>query len=387
MRKPLHILFLARWYPNKSDQMYGLFVKRHAEAAALRHQVSVLYVQPIPDLIRKHEIEVHKGFINEYFYYYRTPKSSLQWLNSFTNFYHLIKGHWLMRRKISKPDIVHVHILTRLGVIAYIINKWKNIPYLIHEHWSRYLPGNRGYSGVLRKWMTRLVVSNAEMLTTVTENLYDAMKSHGIVNEQHQVLPNVIDTKIFFPASKPANREKIRLVHVSCFDDEPKNISGLLYCIQQLSHIRQDFTAELIGTGKDFDKMKSLANELQLSPEFVSFTGLLEGTELGNHIRQADIMMLFSNYENMPVVINEALACGIPVISTDVGGIREVITPKNGRLVPKGDRLSFVNGLLEMMDNLKQYDPHTISHSATSKFSIEAVAGQLDEIYTSKSYT
>lgn len=367
--------------------MYGLFVKRHAIAASLKHQISVIYVQAIYDLNHKVEIDIRKGSINEYYYYYRAPTSKIGWVNSIKNIYHLFRGHWILHRKIPKPDLIHVHILTRLGIIAYIINKWKHIPYVIHEHWSRYLPGNRGFEGGIRRWLTRLVVSNAESLTTVTDNLYKAMNNYGISNEHHDVLPNVVDTKVFFPANKNGLHEQIQLVHVSCFDDEPKNVSGLLHCIKALSLIRSDFTVELIGTGKDIDKMMVMATTLGLYPGIVNFTGLLEGVELGNHIRQSDIMMLFSNYENMPVVINEALACGIPVISTDVGGIREVINERNGKLIPKGDQAAFVSAISEMMDNRQNYDPKVISQEAKSKFSIEAIAMQLDNLYLLKSYT
>lgn len=367
--------------------MYGLFVKRHAEAAAINHRISVFYVHACNELPHLHQTEVKKGFISEYYYYYRKSSTGIGILNTLINGWRFLRGHWALRKKISKPDLIHVHILTRLGVLAYIANKASNIPYVVTEHWSRYQKGNRGYSGVLRKFLTRLVTSNASALTTVTLNLKEAMANHGIKNKNHYVLNNVVDIKTFFPENKAYKKsEKIKLVHVSCFDDEPKNISGLLKCIKELSKKRNDFVVEMVGTGKDHSKMMHLSKELEFEDSQVIFTGQLEGIELGNAVRSANILMLFSNYENLPVVINEAFCCGVPVISTDVGGIKEVVNTSNGRLVKKGDIDQFVYELEYMMDHLSEYNQKQIYEEAVAQYSVVAISNKLDEIYSKNSF-
>jgi glycosyltransferase involved in cell wall biosynthesis len=367
--------------------MYGLFVKRHAEAAAIKHRISVFYVHACDELPHKHETEVKKGFINEYFYYFRKAKTSIGFLNTIINAYRFLNGHRVLRRKIAKPNLIHVHILTRLGVIAYIANRISNIPYVITEHWSRYQEGNRGYNGILRKALTKLVTANASAFTTVTMDLKDAMEVHKIKNPKHYILNNVVDTKTFFPENKAyKNSDAIKLMHVSCFDDEPKNISGLLQCIKELSTKRNDFIVEMIGTGKDYDKIVNLTKELGLFETKVFFKGQLEGRQLGDAVRSADILMLFSNYENLPVVINEAFCCGVPVISTNVGGISEVVNDSNGRLVKKGDTSSFVHELIYMMDHLKDYDQQQIKKDAVAQYSVVAISEKLDEIYSKNTF-
>jgi glycosyltransferase involved in cell wall biosynthesis len=386
LKKPLHILYLARWYPNKFDNMYGLFVKRHAEAAAIKHRISVFYIHASDDLPVKHETEVKKGFISEYFYYYRKAKTGMALMDSLLNMWRFVKGYLVLRRKIHKPDLIHVHILTRLGVIAYLANKISNIPYIITEHWSRYQKGNNGYKGFLRKYATRLVTSNASVFTTVTMDLKDAMADHGIKNHSHRILYNVVDPKVFFPENKAYKKTEIKkLCHVSCFDDEPKNISGLIDCIHELAAKRNDFVVELVGTGKDLEKIKFKVNALGLE-SVVSFKGLLEGRSLGDQVRSADIMLLFSNYENMPVVINEAFCCGVPVLSSDVGGIHEIVDHSNGILVRKGDKTNFVHQLNYMLDHLDEYDQKQISQKANAMFSIVSISEKLDEIYLKNSY-
>ncbi len=367
--------------------MYGLFVKRHAEAAAIKHRVSVFYVHACNELPHKHETEIKKGFINEYYYYYRKARTGIGFLNTLINGWRFLLGHWVLKRKIAKPNIIHVHILTRLGVIAYLANKLSNIPYVVTEHWSRYQEGNRGYTGFLRKFLTRLVTSNAAAFTTVTMNLKEAMAKHRIKNENHYILNNVVDIKSFFPENKAyKTRDIIKLMHVSCFDDEPKNISGLLKCIQELSTKRSDFIVEMVGTGIHHQKMIDLSKELGLYETKVFFKGQLEGRALGDTVRTADILMLFSNYENLPVVINEAFCCGIPVISTDVGGIREVVNSSNGKLVRKGDTAAFIYELEYMMDHLDEYNQKEITQNAINQFSVVAISEKLDEIYSKNSF-
>src|SRR5690606_41213396 len=68
------------------------------------------------------------------------------------------------------------------------------------------------------------------------------------------------------------------------------------------------------------------------SDDVVTFTGLKQGEELASLLRGSDLMLMFSHYENLPVVISEALCCGVLVISSDVGGIREVLKPRYGTL-------------------------------------------------------
>lgn len=368
--------------------MYGLFVKRHAEAAAMKHHVSVFYVHGCDDLPKNHEVEVFKGLVNEYYYYYHKSNSQIKFLSSLINNWRFIKGHWVLRKMISRPNLIHVHILTRLGVIAYLVNKWKHIPYIITEHWSRYQEGNKGYEGFFRKFLTRLVTANAGALTTVTHQLKLSMEKHGIINKNHHVLHNVVDTKVFFPENRTYRETDIKkLIHVSCFDDEPKNISGLMDCIKSLHELRQDFVVEMIGTGKDYEKIVNKCKSLGLYNSTVFFTGQLEGAALGQKVRGADILMLFSNYENMPVVINEAFCCGVPVISTNVGGIREIVNDSNGILVPKGDQLAFTKQLNIMLDSPQHYVQKDISNKAFQLFSMLAISEQLDKIYSQNTYT
>lgn len=335
------------------------------------NDVSVIYVHADENVKEKYEIERStSNNVNTIKIYYRKPKSKIVSLIRFFN------ANKLALKQFKKPDLIHVHILTRCGVIAL----WRKIvhgtPYIITEHWSRYLPGN-DFSGFLRKTMTKIIVKNATAVTTVTENLAKAMQNHGLKNKNYVVLPNVVDVNLFKPIEK--KNSKVKIIHVSCFEDKSKNISGLIDALAILERRDVEYQCVFIGEGIDFEAMKEYA-ATKLNPLDIRFTGLLQGQALADEMASGDFLVLSSNYENMPVVILEALACGLPVVSTDVGGIKEMVDGNCGILVPAKDSEKLADAMQTIITNLN-YDTNTLRNKVLSKYSYEAVGNFLDGIY------
>lgn len=367
-----HIIFLARWYPHRYDPMFGLFVQRHTEAAALYNDISVVYVHADETLARKFDIvKTNENNVETVRVYYKKPKSRI------VSLFRFLKANSLAFKLLGKPDIIHVHVLTRCGVVAL----WQKIvhgtPYIITEHWSRYLPGN-DFNGFLRKTATRIVARNAETLTTVTRNLAKAMQSHGLKNKNYVVLPNVVDVNVFRPVER--HNEKTKIVHVSCFEDKSKNISGLIDALSILENKHTEYQCVFIGDGVDFEKLKRYAFS-KLNHENIIFTGLLQGQALADELAGGDFLVLSSNYENMPVVILEAFACGLPVVSTSVGGIPEIVNESNGLLVPPGDSGALADAIQIMMNKFSDYNSNTLRDIVSAGFSYQAVGKFLDDIY------
>ena len=364
-----HIVFLARWYPHRYDPMFGLFVQRHAEAAALYNDISVVYVHP----------DNQNGIVDETINNVRTIRVYFKQSKSkIINLLRFFKANNKALKRLCKPDIIHVHILTRLGIIARWQKLVHGIPYIITEHWSRYLPGN-DFSGFFRKWATKIVVKHASVVTTVTENLAKAMQNHGLKNPNYMVLPNVVDTNLF--QIKPHENATPKIIHISCFEDKSKNISGLLESLKILRDKGIAYQAVLVGDGMDYEAMKQKATFLHLNDN-VTFTGMLQGQELVDVLASGDFLVLSSNYENMPVVILEAFACGLPVVSTYVGGISEIVNESNGLLVPPHDAEKLANAMQKMLESYQNYDANTLRDSIIKKFSNEAVGKLLNSLYS-----
>lgn len=279
------------------------------------------------------------------------------------------------------PHIAHVHVLTRHGVFALWMKRRFRIPYVITEHWSRYLHHSASYSGMLRKWFTRLVVRHAEGVAPVSRDLQKAMLSHGLKNDHYEVIYNVVDTDCFVRVDRAPSASVHRFVHVSCFEDRSKNISGILATLKALATVRTDWQCTFVGTGEDYESLMAYAAELGLTPEHVRFTGMLEGDALVQAIQEAAFLILFSHYENMPVVIAEAFACGKPVVATRVGGIPEVVNEERGLLVEAGAEQAFREALAFMLDHHTMYDAEQIRLFALSHFSSPEVGRRLNDFY------
>ena len=388
---PPKILFLARWYPDRYDPMMGLFIKRHAEVVAGFTDVAVLYLRAAPDkpfgylIDQKVENKVVTTIV-----YYGTNRARHPFLaKMMVGFMFVIafsKGYRFILETWYKPEIIHVNVLTRLGLFALWLRWFQGIKYVITEHWSRYLAITGTYKGLFRKRFTKMVVRHAEAVSTVSENLAKAMQSHGLHNKHYMVLPNVVDADEYTLKSTTSLGGKKRFIHISCFEDRSKNISGLLRAISKLVKLRNDFECIMVGEGIDLEKMKSLAKELGLDNSRVRFTGLLENQNLVDVYQSAEFMVMFSNFENMPVVISESFSCGLPVVATAVGGIQEYINPGNGRLVAAGDETALLDAIYYMLDHSSDFDRNQIRQNAIEIFSKQAVAKKLQEFYSYVKY-
>lgn len=367
----MKVVFLARWYPHKYDPMFGLFVQRHAEAAALYNDITVVYVHPDEHASNLYDIERSKenGVDTIRIYYKKEGKvsSACRYLTA------CLKG----LKMAGKTDLIHVHVLTRMGFVAHWMKNLNGTPYMITEHWSRYLPGN-DFSGFFRKLWTKRIVRRAAMVTTVTENLAQAMQAHGLRNPRYVVLPNVVDTDLFKP--QPHHNAIPKIIHVSCFEDKSKNISGLLEALKLMKDRGVAYQAVLIGEGMDMELMKQKTLDLGLMGQ-VRFTGLLTGQSLVDELAQGDFLVLSSHYENMPVVILEALACGLPVVATRVGGIPEIVNESNGILVEPGNVQALAEAMERCCSDYKNYNPDKMRELVVEKNGKDKVGECLDKWY------
>ncbi len=382
----LHILYLPRWYPHRYDPMMGLFIERHGLSVLPHADISVLYVHADDKLKGKTYEVVHseKGLFTKRIYFKKSsikPAFLANLINSWRFAFSHFKGIRMIRRERGKENLVHVHVLTRCGVIARLNKLIHGVPYVITEHWTRYLPNMDTYAGTVRKLATQQVVRYASAVLPVTANLRDAMIDNKLRNDNYVVIPNVVDVEKFKPIAVKSERQRKKIVHLSCFTDKQKNISGILRIMKKLSLQRNDFELTLIGDGEDFNKMHQLADEMQLTDMVVKFAGLKEGQELVELLRQADLMIMFSNFENLPVVILESYACGVPVVSTRVGGIHEHLDDRLGQLTTAGDEEEFVTTLNDTLDNLSRYKSETIRRYAVDHFSNDVIGQSLFELY------
>ncbi len=359
--------------------MPGLFVQRHALSVKPFVDVHTLFVKSFQEQSKTEWMHIAEP-IEETHIYFKRQKNVILYFFQFV-IYHF-KGFKYIKKKNWKPDLIHVNVLTREGLIALFFKWIWGIPYVVTEHWTRYEDPN-SYKGTIRKIATNLVVKNASKIMPVTADLMRKMQKAGLPLDRNsvQVVPNVVDTTRFFPNLNRTPNTKFRFIHISCFEENHKNVKGLLNAIHQLANSHQNFELRLIGTGPDWEEVVQYSEDLNFPEDMVTFLGLKENEELVEEIQKSDVHLLFSNYENLPVVNLECFACGVPVISTDVGGIREFFNDDLGRLIAPKDEHALVKVLQDFMDGKIHFDSQVIREYAIQHFSSEHIGEQLFHIY------
>ena len=377
----IEVLFLPGWYPTKEKPLLGNFVQRHAECVSGLCNLTVL------NLVPGNKSEVFAEQIN----HVRTISSSFKKSNSaflflrplYNSYSYLrafIKGFRYFKKERGLPDIVHVNVGFPIGIFALMLKLFYSIPFVLTEHWSGYLPINRRNIGFFKKFISTAIIRKASVIMPVSKSLGDAIIQFCNTRNPIRIVGNTFDTSIFFPITNKVKNTKKKLLHISTLDEKAKNVFGLLRTIKKLSQKRNDFELHIINEYKSEPHIQ-LAMQLDLLDTCVFFHGPMASGDVAKMIQDADFFVLFSNYENLPVVLIESLACGIPVLATKVGGIEELISPDRGMLIEAGDEEQLLHALEQMIKHHESYDSSSMSKFASQNFAKDVIGRRIYEGY------
>jgi glycosyltransferase involved in cell wall biosynthesis len=385
MNRKIKVLFWPGcWYPDRRNPLNGIFIRRHAEAVAPLADVAVLYITADAGLTdHRYEIEVNddKAGVTVRVYYrpFPVPFRPLRILNVWRYFCAARRGICTLRTRWGDPDIVHLQVNPPWGQIAAMKTFFPGLPFIFTEHWSGYHHANGEFRGFFRKRLTAWVVRRAFAVTPVSRNLQEIMESHGL-HGRYVVIPNAVRMDLFLPASVPRPGSPPVFLHVSRLT-ALKNVIGILHAAAALRGKGRDFRLLIAGQGEDRESLEQLAETLSLREGCVRFVGRKDETELAQIMRQADCFVLFSNYENLPCVISEAMASGLPVIATRVGGVPEQVKPGTGILLDPGDEAGLAKAMADILDGNVCFDRQAIRRFAEENYSYAEVGKRFLLLY------
>jgi len=383
MSQKLRVLFLPKWYPSKFDISDGNFIENHAKAVHTKCTLGVIFVHSSPHEENKYHIEksAPHGF-NEYRIFYRKPKSSIRIFNQLIGFIRYFKSQRIgYRRYISEngvPQLNHIHINGRSAMLALYLRFKFNIPFILTEHWSGYTKENGAFKGYLRKLAYRFIAKNSSYITTVSNFLKKSMQSHGIQGE-FELVPNVVDTSVFSIQKKKPSTIK-RIIHISNLSYSPKNLHLIIEALDQVGKERIDFEFDLIGTGPKEDEMIDKLNQSSIKDRY-KFYGEVPMKMVSEVLSNASFLLLYSSYETQSVVLIESFACGVPVLSSKVGGIPEYMDEEKGFFVQPNNMGELISSIHQMLDKANTYNAEKIRQYAISKFSEEVIAQRFLSLY------
>jgi glycosyltransferase involved in cell wall biosynthesis len=163
--------------------------------------------------------------------------------------------------------------------------------------------------------------------------------------------------------------------------DREKNISGLLNVMQSLED-HPEISLEIIGDGPEREKLEQLAQQHGILNKTVFFRGFATPLVIAEAMQDSDALVMFSNFEGMPVTIIEAQCCGLPVIATKTGFIPNMVNETQGFLVKPGEEMSLKNAIIRFCELKNSFDGKKISEDAIAKYSFAAVGEELNHLYT-----
>ncbi len=379
----MQILWLASWYPNPYEPVNGDFIQRHALAVSKLVPVDVIHVVQIGKDFRTKEGYIHNKEDNfrELIYSFSFRKWGIGFIDKIR---YNIKYRFFYRDLLFKyasqygiPQLIHVHIPLKAGLVAREMCDHWHIPYIVSEQASYYEMSAKD-NFFKRSWFfkhnTAKVFRDAKMITNVSATIGKTIQQLFHLKKV-ETIHNLVDTQYFnYQASK---NEIFTWIHASTLGHQ-KNPEGMIEAFEQLNQVNSNWQLKIVGPVTD--SLKKLVEQKGLINKII-FIGEVPYKEVAVHMQSADAFVLFSRHENFPCVIAEALCCGLPIVSSHVGGIAEAVNIENGILVENENIQALANALIKMMSENKNYDRSSISQKAIELYNMETIAEQFVDVY------
>lgn len=285
--------------------------------------------------------------------------------------------------KESSIDIIHSH--NGCSMYAALAKGSRSVRKVIHTDHGRLVPDKRtaiwedrissilvdrfvGVSGTLTRYLSEIVKVRNNILTTIV---------------------NGVDCDKFIPMSEQERKdrkkelgleENAKIIGTVCRLDPIKNLRMLIEIAVPLVKSIPDCKVLIIGDGPEENELKNMVQNMKMKSSVI-FTGRIGNVE--------DVIPIFDVYVNTSVsegtsmTILEAMACGIPVVATAVGGNVEIVDRSNGILVPAGRADIFqdeLKGLLFRKDELEKMGKENRDR-VERQFSIDRMVGQYESLY------
>jgi glycosyltransferase involved in cell wall biosynthesis len=369
---PLRICLLTyRGNPTCGGQ--GIYIKYLSEALkCLGHDVDVLSGPPYPvlaDGIPLHELPNLDLYNPDHLFKVRhirelaSPVNQFEFISMCTGgfpepFTFGIRAVRYLSKSDQKYDIVHDNQSLSYGLLGIAWMGFPTVatihhPITVDREAEIHVAGSLLGKLKVRRWyaffaMQKRVSRRLSHIITVSEcSQRDISREFRISQHRFRVVPNGINTDYFYPL-KGIQRENNQIVVTNSADTPLK---GLRYLLEAVSAIRKEreIRVVVIGKLKKDGMIEQLVRELALG-DVVKFTGRIEHNDFARYYAEATMAVIPSLYEGFGMPAGEAMACGVPVISTSGGALPEVLGDV-GILVPPADSEALRQAIVALLDD------------------------------------
>lgn len=398
----MKVLILPSWYPTRKNHLTGSFFREQAALVQDRVDVRVLYgwkkeISPAAFYARRIKNKLSgKGYLPE-----RCDAEVMAPPPAFGFRYDQVKGlseeknYSLMLHQYQavlgemvaqgwKPDLIHAHSTEYGGILAWHLGKVFSVPTLITEHQLFLLHGKTPF--VRRKTVQAL--EGVSRVAAVSHHQLRSILMHDI-RCNPVVTGNLIDDDLFSPAPEAAAGGLFHIITVTYPSFIKDNETFFRAVAEVVRRGHTDIAVTVIGNSAFTDLQKAdteafgaLAEKYRVR-QYCNFISFVDRAALPAYYHGSDLFVSTSIAETFGVAIREAMAAGVPAVTTANGGIDDTLSACNGIRVNVRDYQAVADAVIRVKTRAVVFDPQAVRQSVVAQYGRSAFAAATLRLYAS----
>lgn len=379
-------------FPNPREPLLGIWIKEQVEALSNQYSINVVSPKPFvpPVFVRWRKIRrIPKiksiGRITVHYPRFMSfPFGLLTILTSLSCFFFL-SYYLLLKIHLKKVVLIDAHAILPDGFVAVLLAGIFNKPVVVTIHGSDFYTNVRKF---VNRWMMKFTLRKCSLVICVSERLKNLAKEiYSKPNEQKFVVISTgFDERKFKPIPMKIARQQLGIPlneKIILYAGSIIKVKGLVYLVKAIKMLLNkgiEVKCYILGTGKLEYSLNQMVKEMGTHKN-IFFMGQVDHDDVPSWMSACNLLVLPSLNEGLPTVVLEAFACGKPVVTTNVGGLPEVVmNGKNGLLTYPRNSEDLADKLLEALN--KQWNKEQIVAYA-KRYSWKATTKKLKNAYKS----
>lgn len=240
---------------------------------------------------------------------------------------------------VYKPDVVHSHLSGAIYSYPWFLFHKTRLLHTLHT-----VP-EKEFSKFIQKFLKFYYkIGKAKLVTVSPVNHLSASQYYGLSEKKVGMIFNPVNLNKYYKNSIP--KKDFTFINVGRQDGN-KNQKLIISAMSEILKENDNIKLILVGDGDKNQDLRKLSRELDIESQII-FTGITKDVE--TYLAMSDVYIQSSRYEGLPLSILEAMAAGLPIISTKVGGISDIVT-NNGILIPDNNITELTRAMKKLIEN------------------------------------
>ncbi len=379
----MKLYIVPSWYPTFLHPESGTFFKDRAKIL-VRNGFDVItianIVESTKDITRifkiknDYPLETDSGIVYKKIRINPFPK--IPRLSFLYYRYHLLKLFKQAIKDNGKPDCVFINSSLWAGAALGGYLHINGIKYFVSEHLKEFLIDD-GFTLFQKQSINNTYKYASKIIATSSALKNGIIKNRSIDENKISVVPNPADVSSF-QIQKDSFPGVFNFISIALFRTE-KRLDLLIQAFAKVHQKHKEVRLTLVGDGPEINNLISITKNFNVE-NIVDFKGYLNKEEIASLLPKCNTLILNSDIETFGVALVEALASGVPVIATRCGGPVDIVDPKTGYLINKGNVEELYQSMVKMIKNHKSFKPEILRETAVRKYGDKAYANSILEL-------